>query len=195
MNDHASGGIELPRDLQRAVAFHGHLCPGLLIGWRAALAGAAALGVGVSEDEELVLVAENDSCSVDAFQALLSTTFGKGNLVFRDYGKQVFTLGDRRSGRAVRISLRPDAFPADISREQRIEHLLSDEAPGLFHVVAVQLVLPETARIHQTLRCDRCDEGVMATRTVRDGERLLCRPCALDMGVVTAVEAGLSGPD
>ncbi len=94
----------LPEKLQPVVAFHGHLCPGLLIGYRAALAASQALNLGKSEDEELVTIAENNSCSVDAFQQMLSTTFGKGNLIWRDYGKQAFTVIDRRQNRAVRVS-------------------------------------------------------------------------------------------
>jgi formylmethanofuran dehydrogenase subunit E len=173
----------MPDDLRRAVAFHGHLCPGLMIGWRAAGAAAAALEVGRSADEELVLIAENDSCSVDAFQALLSTTFGKGNLVFRDYGKQVFTLGDRSTGRAVRVVLRGDAFPPDLDREAKMQQLLSVEDARLFHVNPVQLELPERARIHETLRCVRCGEGVMSTRTVPYEGRAVCLPCAADLGL------------
>src|SRR5680860_1879553 len=102
--------LGLPADLQRAVDFHGHVCPGLVIGYRAAKAAAHALQVETSGDEELILIAENDSCSVDAFQVLLSTTFGKGNLYFRDHGKQVFTVGDRHSERAVRVALRNDCL-------------------------------------------------------------------------------------
>ena len=176
----------LPSDLQRAVAFHGHLCPGLMIGWRAAGAAADALGVGRSPDEELVLIAENDSCSVDAFQALLSTTFGKGNLLFRDFGKQVFTLGDRSTGRAVRVALRSDAFAPDISREAKIQALLSEDPSRLFNLNPVQLELPERARIHETLRCGRCGEGAMSTRTILHEERRLCLPCAADLGLTPA---------
>lgn len=184
MTSDSVGELGLPEDLQRAIAFHGHLCPGLLIGWRAALAAAAALGAGGSPDEELVLVAENDSCSVDAFQALLSTTFGKGNLIFRDHGKQVFTLGDRRTGKAVRVALRADAFAPGISREAKIEALLSEESGRIFNVNPVQLTLPPRAQVRDTTVCSRCHEGVMATRTRADGGRLLCLPCALDLGVV-----------
>jgi len=176
----------LPDEVQGLVEFHGHLCPGLLIGYRAAKAAAEALGADGSPDEELVLVAENDSCAVDAFQGMLSTTFGKGNLVFEDNGKQVFTLGDRRSGRAVRVALRYDAFDAaGLDREAKIALLLAAPADQLFYVNPVLLRLPERAQIHQTLRCDRCAEGVMATRTVKDQARTLCRPCARDLGLIS----------
>ncbi len=192
MTDLAGEGPQLPDDLRRAVAFHGHLCPGLLIGWRAARAAADALEATGSPDEELILIAENDSCSVDAFQALLSTTFGKGNLIFRDYGKQVFTLGDRRSGRSVRVALRSDAFPVGLSREAKIDRLLTEESPALFHVNPVRLRLPERAQIRQTVPCSRCHEGVMETRTVSGQDGVFCLPCAADLGLVAVGEVGLA---
>lgn len=175
----------LPADLEPVVAFHGHLCPGLLIGYRAAKAAADALDVGRSPDEDLVLVVENDSCSVDAFQSLLSTTFGKGNLRFVDNGKQVFTLFDRHSGRAVRVALRYDAMDglAD-DREARIERLLHAPAEQLFHVNPVQLQPPAMAQRLPTLRCARCQEGAMGTRTVTSEDRIYCLPCARDLGLV-----------
>ena len=97
---------EFPEDFQDCVRFHGHLCPGLAIGYAAVKAGIGVLEVSRSEDEEIVAIVENDSCAVDAVQVLLGCTFGKGNLVFRDWGKQVFTFFERRTGRAVRVSLK-----------------------------------------------------------------------------------------
>ncbi|MCL5942527.1 MAG: FmdE family protein [Actinobacteria bacterium] len=179
-----SSSASFEPELQAVVEFHGHLCPGLLIGYHAAKAAAAALGVTAAPDEELVLIAENDSCSVDAFQALLSTTFGKGNLVFVDNGKQVFTLGDRRSGRAVRVALRFDAFAArELTREQKIDLLRERPAEALFHIDPVQVAFPARASVHPTVRCTRCREGVMITRTVTDAGQVYCLPCARDLGL------------
>lgn len=180
------GRSELPREVEELVRFHGHLCPGLLIGYRAAKAAGDALGAGTSEDEELVLIAENDSCSVDAFQGLLSTTFGKGNFFFRDYGKQVFTLGDRRTGRAVRVALRHEALDGEsLDREGKIRRLLEAPTDELFNVNPVQVELPQRAQIHSTVRCHRCDEGVMSTRTVSASGHDYCLPCASDLGLET----------
>jgi formylmethanofuran dehydrogenase subunit E len=95
---------EFPKDFQECVQFHGHLCPGLAIGYAAVKAGAEKLELKPSLDEEVVAVVENDSCAVDAVQVLLGCTFGKGNLIFRDWGKQVFTFFNRDSGKAVRVS-------------------------------------------------------------------------------------------
>ncbi len=95
---------DLPEDFREAVRFHGHLCPGLAIGYVAAKVAAQLLDIGTSEDEEIVALVENNSCAVDAIQVLLGCTFGKGNLIFKDWGKQVFTFMDRRTNRAVRMS-------------------------------------------------------------------------------------------
>lgn len=176
--------MNLPQDLQRAVDFHGHICPGLLIGYRAAKVAARALEAGSSGDEELVLIAENDSCSVDAFQVLLSTTFGKGNLFFQDHGKQVFTVGDRRSDRAVRVALRSDARDQmGESREERIQALLRVPDEDILNVQMVGLQLPGEAELHETLQCYRCREGVMSTRAVTVGGKVYCLPCAGDLGI------------
>jgi formylmethanofuran dehydrogenase subunit E len=172
-----------PSDLQETVRFHGHLCPGLIIGYRAAKAALEKLGVTRSEDEELVAIVENQSCSVDAVQSLCGCTFGKGNLFFLDYGKQVFTIGSRKSNKAIRIALRGDLVrPVDAqgktNREKFIEQLLNDPLESLYQVSEPPFEFPAEAQIFPTLVCSRCGEGVMETRTVTRDGRLYCIPCA-----------------
>lgn len=76
----------------KAAAFHGHECPGLAIGFKACEAYYKEMGGMMSVDEEIVCITENDACGVDAVQALLSCTLGKGNLIYRDTGKQAFAF-------------------------------------------------------------------------------------------------------
>lgn len=174
----------LPEDLQQVVAFHGHLCPGVMIGYRAAKAAAAALGVGSSEDEELVAVVENDSCSVDAFQSLLSTTFGKGNLRWMDFGKQAFTLIDRKRNKAVRAVFIGDGLKTvgpdgKVDRAAFINSLLTEPDEKVVAVSEVAVPAPAPARIEPTLKCAMCGEGVQASRTVDVGKgQVYCLPCA-----------------
>lgn len=72
---------------EKAAAFHGHTCPGLAIGFKAAEGAIAELGLDDTQlpaiDEELVCVTENDACCVDAIQCLLGCTYGKANLIPR----------------------------------------------------------------------------------------------------------------
>jgi formylmethanofuran dehydrogenase subunit E len=78
------------------ISFHGHTCPGLALGYRVALCALNQLGDRAA-DEELVAIVENNSCAVDAIQVVTGCTFGKGNLIFKDYGKQVYTFLRRPS--------------------------------------------------------------------------------------------------
>ena len=77
---------------EKAVAFHGHVCGGVTIGYKAALYAVKLLDIQFSEDEELVCVSENDACGVDAIQAILGCSLGKGNLLFHITGKQAFSF-------------------------------------------------------------------------------------------------------
>lgn len=173
----------LPADLAAAIEFHGHHCPGLTIGYRAALCAMKALGVERSGDEELVAIAENDSCAVDAVQSLTGCTLGKGNLILRDWGKQVLTLGRRSDGRTVRVALRhqerqpEDEADPEASRRRRIERMLSAADDELFDVQFRPDILPEPARIFRSVRCQECGEGVMEARAHLSEGRILCPEC------------------
>jgi formylmethanofuran dehydrogenase subunit E len=178
--------MEIPEGLKGAAEFHGHLCPGLSIGYRASLAAMERMGIARAYDEELVCVVENDSCSVDAVQFLTGCTFGKGNLIFKDHGKQAFTFASRqRPGRAVRVSLKAGAIqppgedvdPA-LRREEAMRRLISSPLEELFFVDEIDFDLPEEARIHASVSCDNCGEPTMETRIVEDGGRRLCIPCS-----------------
>jgi formylmethanofuran dehydrogenase subunit E len=78
------------RSYSDTVTFHGHSCPGLALGYRAAQYVMDALRAGRSDDEELVCIVENDACGVDAIQVVAGCSVGKGNLILRDLGSLYF---------------------------------------------------------------------------------------------------------
>jgi formylmethanofuran dehydrogenase subunit E len=195
-------------DFQRCAAFHGHVCPGLSIGYRAAHTAMDRLQEKRAADEEIVAVVETDACSADAVQVLTGCTFGKGNFIYRDYGKMALTLLSRNTGRGVRVALKPDAFKPDeehmaliqkITRgdataeeHNRFEELHFKrtcnilEAPSdeLFSVSSVAVELPARARIEPSEPCARCGEPTMPSKmNVVDG-RKVCRGCLNRAGVV-----------
>ncbi|NLZ28705.1 MAG: formylmethanofuran dehydrogenase, partial [Firmicutes bacterium] len=77
---------------EKAVAFHGHECIGLARGFRVAEAALKQLEADRDIDEEILAIVENDSCAVDAIQFITGCTLGKGNLIFHDHGKPVYTF-------------------------------------------------------------------------------------------------------
>ena len=48
--------------------FHGHECGGLTIGYKASLYAIQLLNLEFSSDEQVVCIAENDACGIDAIQ-------------------------------------------------------------------------------------------------------------------------------
>ncbi len=63
--------------LERVMEFHGHMCPGLALGVRAAEVALAEIGPH-SQDEEVVAIVETDMCGVDAVQFSPAARSGKG---------------------------------------------------------------------------------------------------------------------
>ena len=179
---------DIPQKLQPVVDFHGHLCPGLLIGYRACLAAQDKLPTPRSIDEELVCVVENDSCSVDAVQFMTGCTFGKGNLIFRDFGKQVFTFIRRPDGAGVRVAFIGDRTKHP-SRQAKVAWLIEAPDEELIKIESVEPTLPPQAGIHKTITCNRCGEGVMETRTMEVDGRRLCLPCASETNVGEEADA------
>lgn len=187
-----------------AVEFHGHRCPGLALGYRAAAVGLEALGTAPPGDEEVVAVVENDACGVDGIQVRAGCTFGKGNLRHLDHGKHVYTFYDRRTGRGVRVAVRSDfsterldpgfgALRAQVqgdmvSPDDRAEYdrrlravcdaILAMPVDRLFVVTPVEGPPPEPARIHRSVVCEACGESVAENRVVDQSGRRLCIPCA-----------------
>jgi formylmethanofuran dehydrogenase subunit E len=186
--------------IDKTVAFHGHWCPGLAIGIRAA--ELARQKLGSPEEAELVAIVETDMCGVDAVQALTGCTFGKGNLVHRDYGKMAFSFYDRKSGKGFRAVLNPEIqeeMAAEIGplmkkmnegtiteeekqkledfRETRKETFLQAALEDLFSVRDLAAPAPRPARILKSLRCESCGEMTMESRTRRFDGQTLCIPC------------------
>jgi formylmethanofuran dehydrogenase subunit E len=186
---------------KRCEAFHGHVCGGLAIGYLAATAGLNWLREKRALDEELVAIVETDACCVDAIQVLTGCTFGKGNLVYRDYGKMGFTFFNRRTGQGVRLAMRPETFRVnarqielfkktrdgsitDAEREelqtlglQRTAEVLDTRAEDLFSMTPVTAGMPDKARIEPSVPCARCGEPTMSSKLASMDGRLVCRGC------------------
>ena len=189
--------------LRACVDFHGHLCPGLVYGYRVAAEAIKRLNLSRAEDEETVAIAENDSCAVDALQVLLGTTLGKGNLLLRDYGKNAYTVFHRAQNYGLRFSRKKTyvyqgenrkeyaaleermnngtATPEDLKAQKYLKarHLLALSFADLYEVEEIDgLLIPAYAPLAPSLPCDDCGEMTMSSRLVQtnDGEKR-CQPC------------------
>ncbi|HIT24685.1 MAG TPA: formylmethanofuran dehydrogenase [Candidatus Enterenecus avicola] len=158
------------------VAFHGHACGGLTIGYKAAVYAMELLGLTRAEDEAVVCIAENDACGVDAIQVILGCTAGKGNLLFHLRGKQAFSFYERNSGRSVRLVLKPTPdFP---DKERKFRYLQDTPAAALFDKKETVLSLPERARLFVSKPCSCCGELTAESMLRLENGQLVCLDCS-----------------
>jgi formylmethanofuran dehydrogenase subunit E len=166
---------------EKCVAFHGHECPGLAIGYRAALIAQEVLGQPLSPttDEEVVCVTENDACGVDAVQVITGCTMGKGNLIYKPTGKMAFSFFLRKSGKSVRIVMKPEVNQ-NLCRVARQRFLLEAPAEEAFSIKQPNYELPECARLFKSEICDVCGEGAPEHKMrLQDGQKV-CLDCFRD---------------
>lgn len=168
----------------KCVAFHGHECGGLTIGYKAALYAIELLKLAsgkeeadscISGDEQIVCIAENDACGVDAIQVILGCSIGKGNLLFHIRGKQAFSFYNRNTKESVRLMLKKK--PEGVTREQSLAYYQSCEPKDMFEVKETKIQLPEAARIFVSYTCDDCGETAGSNWIRLQGEKKLCLDC------------------
>ncbi len=188
-------------DFNKCIEFHGHACPGLAIGFQAGRALMERLEVGKAPDEELVAIVETDACGADAIQVMTGCTFGKGNFLFKDYGKHAFSLMDRRKRKVVRVCLRSDAIKMDPEflslsdkvrkneasakqreryghlQQGRIQKILDSDVESIFKIEEIAAEIPHKARIVKSEVCDLCGEPVAVTFLRKMGGKRICIPC------------------
>ena len=187
-----------------AVAFHGHTCPGLALGYRVAEHALKTLHAERSEDEDLVAIVENDACGIDAVQAITGCSVGKGNLILKDLGKHAYTFINRKTGSAIRLVQRPEPLterldPAAAALRTKvmsgkatpteekefgerqaaiIQKILTVPFSELFIEKEARSDIPERARIFGSVQCASCGEIVAEHRARVKNGKIVCIPCA-----------------
>lgn len=195
--------FDMPEDLKKCIEFHGHLCPGLVYGYLVAKKAMDLLKIKRSKDEEIVAISENDSCAVDALQILLGTSTGKGNLILKDYGKNVYTVLNRSNKKAYRFSRKKHyryegeskdeffqldaAVSSGAAREKekrrhkmlKAADLLSKPFDDVFSIKESDCAMPPYAPLARSKACAACGEMTMSTKMVETEDGVfLCIPCA-----------------
>lgn len=169
-------------DLDRAVAFHGHLCGGQVIGTRMARLALAYFHIDDPDTyRDLIAFVECDRCLADAVISVANCHLGKRRLKWCDYGIMSASFYDLASGRAIRISQRPTAPHCPHGADVRafFAELSDDE---LFAVHEVELPdfeefdLPGKPR--RTQICERCGERIHDGRGIERDGHVFCRRCA-----------------
>lgn len=198
-----SEDIIASEDFQKCIDFHGHMCPGLCLGFRASQSGMEWLKTERATDEEIVAIVETDACCADAVQVITGCTFGKGNFIYKDHGKMAFAFLNRDTGKAIRLVLKADTLPRKQRHLELIKKMQSETASEsernefkklhkersfeilekpieeLFDVQELNMELPPKAKIEPSKPCENCGEPTMASKLSEVNGKMLCRSCQL----------------
>jgi len=187
-----------------ALKFHGHRCWASVAGVRVGLAALRALGVRRSGGTQLYAILETGEehggmCFGDGVQYTTGCTLGKGNIRKNPLGKLAFTLIDKDSNRAVRVSYKPTLqkqIAASAFMQQRAAGYQPDDIPEADQMELVDLVwnAPESDVLtvgevftydHNWLpevmgftKCEACSELVAHAYVRLVGDRKVCVPCS-----------------
>jgi len=194
--------IDISEDLAKCVAFHGHICPGLVYGYLVAKEAMKLMNLERATDEEIVAICDNDSCAVDALQVLLGTSTGKGNLIIRDFGKNAYTVlsrSGRKSYRFVRkvrseyhgkeksmVDRLDVAIAKGMASESdrrymkllKVKDLLGRYFNEIFTTTEIPFDEPLYAPLERSEPCTMCGEMTMASKMVGVNDGRVCIPCS-----------------
>ena len=190
---------------ETGIIFHGHKCPAMPMGLKAGLAAMEVLGVERSKDKELYVKAETGKghaagCFLDGIMTATGCTYGKSNIEKLYYNKMAFTLIDTITGKAVRVSLKPDFFEKALAspfvQKRKAGVPPQDIEPELTDPLVNRIIgLPESAfldigEVHtvdfkkgkgvfEAKRCDKCGEVTFVNklRVSKEG-KIVCMPCS-----------------
>lgn len=191
--------------LESAFYIHGHICGGMPLGFRAGLAALKALGAEREPNMAKLVVVETGTghaagCFADGVQMSTGCTFGKGLIRRAEYGKWALNLIDKKTRRAVRVSVRPEVMEASFASpfvqmrhqgvlptdvplqisESMVEGMLAKPDQDLFAVSDVfEYPLPESpSPSFNLVKCAVCGEAVAENKAhLKDGQPV-CLPCA-----------------
>ena len=201
----AATAMVVPVELANVAHYHGHLCPELVVGYRAALIAREELGLTRQNAHRFFVLAENMSSAVDAVQYLTGCTVGNQNFCAYDQGKHVYYFAEAREGEepwpALRVALvgellcgacheetarrmaAGEAAPEEVRayREtvnRAVQALLEAPDEELFRKTRVQLRRLPRPLPRDYVRCRACGEVVIRERAVEGEEGFVCQPCA-----------------
>jgi len=186
----------------RAVAFHGHVCPGIVVGYRASVMVLELLGrSGQLLGESHYAIVENDVCGVDGVQLITGCTLGNDSLIIDNQGKFAFSWVDKKSGEGFRLLLKAPLWESDeplelhrkvklgtataeerqrfiAMRGKRGQEMMELSDQDLFQVEAIVRKIPGKPRLFPFGQCTRCNEPFMRPWAQSINDEIICPECA-----------------
>ncbi|TCO05406.1 tRNA (N6-threonylcarbamoyladenosine(37)-N6)-methyltransferase TrmO [Natronoflexus pectinivorans] len=189
-----------------AAQIHGHYCPGLAMGVIAAVKAMNQIKNHSDGMEDLLAITETNNCFADGVQYITGCSFGNNALIFRDIGKNAFTL-TTRNGKGIRVCAKNDSrltinqkspefsnlFQQVVIEQNHDENIkrefrkaaskasfatLTIPFNDIFKIEDKETSIPPYAPIMESIVCDVCKENTMKSRITEVNNENLCLDCS-----------------
>jgi formylmethanofuran dehydrogenase subunit E len=167
--------------VKKVEEFHGHVCTGIAMGTKSALAAMRALGFDPHEKKhkDLIVYVETDRCMTDAVQIVTGCTPGKRSLKLVDYGKFAATLVRLSTGDAYRVTTTKE-FDKNLSVEELLKKVAETPDEDMLLLQKVEVKIPENDMPgvpKERAVCTTCGERVMDGRAIFKDSKAYCKAC------------------
>jgi formylmethanofuran dehydrogenase subunit E len=200
-----AGSYFAPLLLANVAHYHGHICPELAIGYRAALIAQEELGISRENASQFFILAENMSSAIESLQLITGCTIGNQNFFAYDLGKHVYYFGSyaniSKPGKALRLAL--TNLVVDLSHKRSLEKRIISGKAGLgehkeyqqainkavdmilkiapeelFSKTRISLEPPKTKGRLDYIRCSVCGEVTALEKCNPMKEGFICQICS-----------------
>lgn len=178
--------------LHESVKFHGHLCPGQVLGVRMAILGLKLIDIHDPKGKDrksLIIYVEIDRCATDAIMSVTSCTPGKRSLKILDNGIMAASFINIKTGSAFRIIAKEESkvsasnyFPEiddKYERQKQAYKIMSDEE--LFDIRPIKVKISDhdmPGRPLKRIKCEKCGDFVQDCKDINIDGQNLCKSCA-----------------
>lgn len=166
--------------MEKANAFHGHVCGGIALGIRTSLAAMKALGLDPHQKHKNIIVyTEVDRCMTDAIMVVTGCSPGRRSLKLVDYGRFAMTMINLDTGKALRGTIKME-HRRDEPIEDMLKRIAATSDEDLINLQEVKVDIPENdlpGKPRRTAVCSVCGERIMDGRDCLFEGKTLCRGC------------------
>ncbi len=177
--------------LEKADAYHGHICSGQILGIRMALLGLGLLDLRPGDNlRDLVLFLESDRCVADALYVVTGVTLGRRRVKILNYGKTAASFLDLKTGKAFRVWVKSSERPPHEADQVAFWDVRDDRDIFAWQEVAISLPDSELPGPPvSVVPCAVCGEDVLDRKEVIQHGRPMCLACAAGAYYTPAGEA------
>ncbi len=189
--------------LEFARYFHdGVISAPYALGIKLTLAALDKLGIKNPKIKDLFVISETRHCFMDGIQVVSKATYGCGDLIIKNYGKLALTMLDKKTGNAVRVTVKSNFQERmteisnkirelfEINDRKKILEITKNFGKEILDMKMQEICIVKKVKItdnslienasikHNEFLCENCGESILDYAVEEIDGKKLCPVCA-----------------